>query len=85
MSAAVVVPVGLLNGALLVMAGVESWRLSVTLSRRLLPADGGSQEPLWPIFRLYCLRFLLFAAGAVGVGLAQVLLRTLFCELLQGV
>lgn len=83
--AAVVMPVGLLGGALMVMAGVESLRLSVCLSRQLLPADPQSPHPregLWPMFRLYCLRFLLFLTAAVAVGLVQVLLRTVFAGLL---
>ena len=83
--AAVIMPVGLLSGALLVMAGVESLRLSVRLSRQLLPASAGtdtSREGLWPEFRLYCLRFLLFLVTAVAVGLVQVLLRTIFAGFL---
>ncbi len=82
--AAVIMPGGLLNGALLVMASVESWRLSVELSRRLLPEES-PREGLWSFFRLYCLRFLLFLVAAVGTGLIQVLLRTLFSTLLNGV
>ncbi len=83
--AAVIMPVGLLNGVVLIMACVESLRLSVRLSRQLLPATVGADIPregLWPEFRLYCLRFLLFLTAAVAVGLVQVLLRTVFAGLL---
>lgn len=74
--AALVMPVGLLSGAVLVSACAESLRLSTGLSRRLLPigeADGG----LWSRFRLYSLRFLLFLGVAAVVALAEVLLRCL--------
>ncbi len=83
--AAVLMPVGLLGGALIIMASVESLRLSVRLSRQLLPATPETPAPregLWPVFRLYCLRFVLFLTAAIAVGLVQVLLRTLFAGLL---
>lgn len=84
--AAVILPHGLLCAAVLVMAGVESFRLSVRLSRQLLPPTAaphaGDGDSLWPQFRLYCLRFLLFALAAVAVGLAHVLLCTLFTRVL---
>ena len=77
--AAVVMPVGLLNGAVLVMAGVQAMRLSVRLSRQLLPvaAGGDTTGGLWTEFRLYSLRFLLCLVGAFAVGLLDILLRTL--------
>ena len=77
--ALLIVPVGLLTGALLTAAGVQSLRLSLRLSRQLLP---GSEGGLWAPFRLYSLRFLLFAAGAVVVGLIDVLLRALLPQYL---
>ena len=70
--ALLVLPVGLLTGALLTAAGVQSLRLSLRLSRQLLP---GGEGCLWDAFRLYSLRFLLFLAGAVAVGLIDVVLR----------
>lgn len=79
--AAVILPNALCTAALLIAAGVESMRLSVRIARRLLPSDR-TGEDLWPPFRLYCLRFLLFAAGMVAAGILQVLLRTVFRSLL---
>lgn len=71
--AALVMPVGLLNAAVLAAACAESLRLSSCLSRQLLP--GGAEGGLWSGFRLYSLRFLLFLAAAVGVAVIEVLLR----------
>ena len=73
--AALVMPMGLLSGAVLVAACAESMRLSSCLSRQLLP--GGAEGSLWSNFRLYSLRFLLFLAAAVVVALIEVLLRQL--------
>ncbi len=75
--AAVILPKGLLTGILITMAGAESLRLSVTLSRRLLSGAKEDGE-LSSGFRLYCLRFLLFCVGALAVGMADVLFRLLF-------
>ena len=76
---AVVMPVGLLNAAVLVMAGAQAMRLSLRLSRQLLPpsAGGDTVGGLWTDFRLYSLRFLLCLVGAFAVGLLDILLRTL--------
>ena len=71
--AALVMPVGLLNGAVLIAACAESVRLSSNLSRQLLP--GGAEGSLWSGFRLYSLRFLLFLAAARGVAIVEVRLR----------
>lgn len=79
-TAGVILPVGLLTGAVLAMAGAESLRLSVRLSRRLVSTD--AEEGLREPFRLYSLRFLLFLAGAVAVSLLDVLLRALLPQLL---
>ncbi len=79
--AAVVLPTAVCNAALLVAAGVESMRLSVRIARHLLPGDRASEDLRQP-FRLYCLRFLLFAVGVAAVGILQVLLRTVFASLL---
>lgn len=76
----VVLPHGLLCAGILAMAGAESLRLSLRLSRQLLPTD--KAEPMWPQFRLYCMRFLLFLVVAVAAGILHVLLRTLFAGLL---
>lgn len=80
--AVVILPCGLLTAAVLVMAGAESMRLSVALSRQLLPPAQpdsprrrGGGNGMWSAFRLYSLRFLLFLAGGVGAALVEVLLR----------
>lgn len=89
--ALVIVPAGLLTAAVLVMAGAESLRLSVTLSRQLLPSPVVASSPtrrperesgLWGTFRLYSLRFLLFLTAAVGVAMVEVLLRKALGNLL---
>lgn len=73
--AALVMPVGLLNGAVLIAACAESVRLSSCLSRQLLPH--GAEDGLWSRFRLYSLRFVLFLSAAVMVAFIEVLLRRL--------
>lgn len=78
---AVVLPTAICNAALLIAAGVESMRLSVRIARRLLPSDRTADDLSQP-FRLYCLRFLLFAVGVAAVGILHVLLRTVFAALL---
>lgn len=83
--AAIIMPNGLLTAAVLIMAGTESMRLSMSLSRQLLPAASGDQTEsgaLWPSFRLYCLRYLLFLLAAIAVGLLDVLMRVLLWRLL---
>ncbi len=84
---AVILPSGLLHAAVLMMAGAESLRLSVRLTRQLLPVSarepaGSTSTVLWPLFRLYCLRYLIFLAVGAAAGLAEVLLRTMFARLL---
>lgn len=83
-AAVTVLPSALLSAALLAMAGAESLRLGTLLCRTLLPAlparagdapDSAPGGALRQPFRLYCLRYALFALGAVGVGLIDVLLR----------
>ena len=73
-----VMPAGLLTAAVLAMAGAESLRLSMRLSRQLLP--GEEDEGLWPMFRLYSLRYLLFVLAAALVSGVDVLLRSLLTE-----
>ncbi|MBQ4612791.1 MAG: stage II sporulation protein M [Clostridia bacterium] len=75
-----VMPHGLLVAVVLVMAAVESLRMSTRLCRQLLPS--ASCGGLWSGFRLYCLRFLLFLLAAVFVGLLDILLRVVFARLL---
>ena len=73
--AGLIMPVGLLNAAVLVAACAESVQLSACLSRRLL--SHGEGEGLYGRFRLYGLRFLLFLGVAMIVALIEVLLRRL--------
>lgn len=77
--ALLILPVGLLTGGLLTAAAVQSLRLSLRLSRQLLP---GGEGGLWHVFRLYSIRFLLFLAGAVTIGLLDVVLRRLLPQFL---
>ena len=79
-TAGVILPVGLLTGAVLAMAGAESLRLSLRLSHRLVSEE--AEEGLRSSFRLYSLRFLLFLAGAAATSLFDVLLRALMPQLL---
>ena len=72
--AAAVMPVGLLTAVVLAAAGAQSLRMSVGLTRRLL---GGESTADTKDFRLYCLRFLIFVAAAVAVGILDVLIRGL--------
>lgn len=80
----VILPSGLLTAALLVTAGAEALRLSTQLSQQLLPTKDVvlAKDGLWPVFRLYSLRFLLFLVAALAIGLVDVLLRTLLHALL---
>ena len=75
-----ILPIGLLGAGLLTVAGAESLRLSIGLSRQLLP--GGTGEGLWSSFRLYSLRFLLLGVAAVAISLLDVLLRMLMPQLI---
>lgn len=86
-AAAVILPSSLLSAAVLTMAAAESLRLSAGLSRQLLslppiPTSVPTQPPQRTAFRLYCLRYLVFTAAALGAGLLEVLLRTLLAGLL---
>ena len=75
MVAALVMPIGLLSGGVLIAACAESVQLSACLSCRLLSPHEG--EGLLSRFRLYGLRFLLFLGVAMLVALLEVLLRRL--------
>ena len=68
-----VMPVGLLTAAVLTMAGAESLRLSLCLSRQLLPS--GERDEVPDSFRLYNLRYLLFAGATLLIGLLDVFLH----------
>lgn len=68
-----VMPIGLLTAAVLTMAGAESLRLSLCLSRQLLPS--GERDEVTDSFRLYNLRYLLFAGAILLIGLLDVFLH----------
>ena len=68
-----IMPVGLLTAAVLTMAGAESLRLSLCLSRQLLPS--GERDEVIGSFRLYNLRYLLFAGVTLLIGLLDVFLH----------
>lgn len=70
-----VMPVGLLTAALLTMACAESLRLSVTVSRLLIPDDPRTLPKNG--FRLYSLRFALFLGVAAVIALLDAGLRTI--------
>lgn len=70
-----IMPIGLLTGALLTMAGAESLRLSVAVSRLLIP--DGTQAVAKNGFRLYSIRFALFLGVAVVIALLDTGLRAL--------
>ena len=70
-----IMPVGLLTGALLTMAGAESLRLSVAVSRLLIP--DGAQSVAKNGFRLYSIRFALFLGVAVIIALLDTGLRAI--------
>lgn len=68
-----ILPHTLLAVAALIMACSESLRMSLLLSRQLLPS--GSMGGLWQDFKLYCMRFLLFVAIVFTSGVMDVILR----------
>lgn len=70
-----IMPIGLLTGALLTMAGAESLRLSVAVSRLLIP-DGHNTVAKNGL-RLYSLRFALFLGVAVIIALLDAVLRAI--------
>lgn len=70
-----VMPIGLLTAALLTMACAESLRLSVTVSRLLIPDDPRALPKNG--FRLYSLRFALFLGAAVIIALLDTGLRAI--------
>lgn len=70
-----VMPIGLLTAALLTMACAESLRLSVTVSRLLIPDDPRALPKNG--FRLYSLRFALFLGAAVVIALLDTGLRVI--------
>lgn len=78
--AGAVLPEKLLMGAVLLAAASEGMRCSLRLTGKLT-AEGSADTSA--SFRLYCLRFLLFAVGIGGIGLLGVVLRTAFGGLLS--
>lgn len=71
--ALLVLPHSLLAATALMLGCSESLRMSLLLTRQLLP--GGALGGLWHDFQLYCLRFLLFVVIAFASGVVDVCLR----------
>lgn len=71
-----ILPRGLITAVGLLMACAESWRMSLRLGRQLMP--GGAMGSMWPSFRLYSIRFLLFLAIVLAASVVDVALRTVF-------
>ena len=71
--AVLVLPHTLVAAAGLLMGCAESLRMSVAISRQLLP--GSTIGGLWPMFRMYCVRFLLFVGIALVSGVLDVCLQ----------
>ena len=79
-TAVLVIPHSLVAGAALLMGCAESMRMSFLLAGQLLP-NSAHCGGLWLDFRLYCVRFLLFAGLALGAGVLDVCLRLAFLKL----
>lgn len=71
--ALLVLPHSLLAATALMLGCSESLRMSLQLTRQLLP--GGALGGLWHDFQLYCVRFLLFVVIAFASGIVDVCLR----------
>lgn len=76
-----VIPHNLLAAVALVLASMETVRMSLQFSRQLLP-DGGFIGGLWSDFKLYCARFLVFFCLAFASGVLDVCLRLALDSLL---
>ncbi len=79
LAAVFILPHSLLEAAVLSRGYLLSVKMSLQLAGQLMPR-GAHCGGLWQNFRLYCVQFLLllpllFAAGAVDVGLRALLLR----------
>lgn len=71
-----IIPPLLLKGAAVLMAASEGMRMTVLIGKRLLGAD----VEIDGAFRLYMLRFVVFALVALAGGIVEVLLR-MFCDM----
>lgn len=76
-----VAPHYLLAAIALVLGSIESIRMSLLLSRQLLP--GGILGGLWTDFKLYCVRFVLFLGLAFASGVIDIVMRLIFGRLFQ--
>ena len=74
-----VIPHSLMAAMALIMGCSEALRMSVLISRQMLPA--ASCGGLWQDFRLYCLRFLIALAIAFGSGVLDICLRAFFLKI----
>jgi len=79
-AALLVVPHYLIAATALLFGTMESIRLSVLLSRQLLP--GGVMGGLWQDFKLYFLRFFAYAVVAFASGVVDVITRLLLGSIL---
>lgn len=76
-----VAPHYLLGAVALVLGSIESIRMSLLLSRQLLPS--GVLGGLWADFKIYCARFVLFLGLAFASGVVDVVMRLIFGRLFQ--
>jgi hypothetical protein len=79
-SALLIIPHYLVAATALIFGSMESIRLSLLISRQLLP--DGIIGGLWQDFKMYCLRFLVYLILAFASGIIDVCLRLLFGSLL---
>ncbi|MDD6237277.1 MAG: hypothetical protein PUB00_07850 [Clostridiales bacterium] len=78
--ALLVIPHALMAAIALLMGCAETLRMSLLLSNQLLPTSAHCGN-LWPDFKLYCARFLIFIGIAFGAGVLDVCLRVVFQKL----
>jgi len=79
-AAILIIPHYIIAATALLFGSMESIRMSVLLSRQLLP--NGGIGGLWQDFKLYCVRFLVYFCIAFSSGVADVCLRLLLGKVL---
>lgn len=79
-SSLLIVPHYVVAATALIFGSMESIRMSLLLSRQLLP--GGGMGGLWQDFKLYFVRFLVFMCLAFASGILDICMRILFGSLL---
>jgi hypothetical protein len=78
--ALLIVPHYLIAAIALLYGSMESIRMSLLLSRQLLPEGG--MGGLWQDFKMYCVRFLVYLMLAFASGVVDILTRLIFGSLL---